>query len=158
MLICIFITLIMVLYQQRSTTWQRCMETIIYKRKSTQEWEQSVAAKRNLQYFPSTKSAFSHPLENSCKYPVLFTDDKNIERDVEHFRKVKCVDNHPNLVSMDSEGYIYVHRDFDNERSKTMPEFSCVYRALNGSLFPNTGAYDWSSDEYEVQFRYAFPY
>uniref|UniRef100_A0A914WHD5 Uncharacterized protein n=1 Tax=Plectus sambesii TaxID=2011161 RepID=A0A914WHD5_9BILA len=113
---------------------------------------QSNTARRTqiLQDNNGSDSAFSHPLENTCKYPVIYTDEKDIQPFVEHYREVKCVSDQPNLVSMDREGYIYVHRDFDKQRQKKVPKFSCFYRALTGSLFPHVTDFKWSGEQHEI--------
>lgn len=102
--------------------------------------------------YSANSSEFSHPLENSCKYPVIYTDEKDLLPYVEHYREVRCVGDQPNLVSMDSEGYIYVHKEFDKERQKKVPKFACFYRAITGSLFPNVTQFTWKGEQHEVCF------
>lgn len=81
----------------------------------------------------SVQSPDSHPLENSCKYPVLQTEDLNIADYVEHKRILTCKKVLSDVVTF-VDGVLYVNQ------AMALKDFNrsivCMYRPFAGSLRP----------------------
>lgn len=97
----------------------------------------------------------SHPLENSCKYPVLHPDEESIQRFVKHVRKTVCKPGTPDLVTLSDDGYLRIDPTVREEFNHSV---KCMYRSFAGALKPQitilTNFSDWV--EFEDKSEYIF--
>ena len=85
----------------------------------------------------------SHPLENSCRFPVLQPDEPDLLPHIRHFRHVHCPPPHARhvpLVGQLRNGQLLFGTPHRANLS-TMP--TCWARQLGGTLRPRVRRFDW---------------
>lgn len=76
----------------------------------------------------------SHPLENSCKYPILDPNEESIKVYVKHIRSTTCAHVMPELVSLGDDGVLRINQTLSlMELNFTV---KCLYRSFAGTLKP----------------------
>lgn len=96
----------------------------------------------------------SHPLENSCKYPILNPHDLNLRNHVRHLRKLVCPKVQPEFSWIDSEGYLTIQEDPTADKKLTKSTPRCFYRPFAGSLKPKITTIEWLAEQKRLHAKY----
>lgn len=82
----------------------------------------------------TTSIPVGHPLENTCKYPILNPEDPNLLPYIQHGQRLECFPSQENYVSLDDNFVLTVDQAMAEE--KLGRALDCYYRPIAGGIQP----------------------